>query len=56
MALDEPAENETTVQVAGFEMLIDEKVRPYASGNILDYVNSHEGEGFVLHPESGQCC
>jgi Fe-S cluster assembly iron-binding protein IscA len=56
MALDEPRENEQPVHADGFEILIADEVKPYASGNVLDWVSAFGGEGFVLQPESGSSC
>jgi len=56
VALDEPSENEKTTQVDGFEVLIGDEVKPFASGNVLDWVKAFGGEGFVVRPESGAAC
>ena len=56
MALDGPRENEQTVQVNGIDLLINSDAEPHTSGKILDYIQSPEGEGFIIQPESGQCC
>ena len=56
LALDEPRENERPMEVNGIDVLIGEEVRPFASGNVLDYVESPAGSGFVLGPESGYTC
>jgi Fe-S cluster assembly iron-binding protein IscA len=56
MALDEPSENEQTVEVDGIDVLITDDVKPYASGNVLDWVDAYGDEGFTLQPESGSCC
>ncbi len=56
MALDEPKENEQPIQVNGIDLLVNSDAQPYTSGNILDYIQSSEGEGFIIQPESGQCC
>lgn len=56
MALDEPRENEDPVTVGSFEFLIADDVKPFASGQVLDWVKAFGGEGFVLQPESGSSC
>jgi len=56
MALDAPQENEEIFKVDSFEILVNDDAKPYASSNVLDYINTVEGEGFILQPESGQCC
>jgi len=56
MALDEPKENEQTVEADGFDILIEDEVKPFAAGNVLDWVSAFGGEGFVLQPKSGSAC
>ncbi len=56
MALDEPSENEQAVEVDGIDILIADDVKPYASGNVLDWVETYGDAGFTLQPESGSCC
>ena len=56
MALDEPKENEQTVEADGFDILIGDEVKPFVTGNVLDWVSAFGGEGFVLQPESGSAC
>ena len=56
VALDEPREDEQPFKVDGIDVLIGDDVKPYASGNVLDWVQAYGGEGFVLQPESGSCC
>lgn len=56
MALDEPVENEQPLHINGLEVLIDDAIKPVTDGNILDYVKSPDGEGFVIAPESGSAC
>jgi len=48
LALDELKENENTVQVNSIYLLMSENVKPYAEGNTIDYIQSTEGEGFVI--------
>ena len=56
MVLDEPRKNEQTIQADGLEVLIGDDVKPYAAGNVLDWVSAFGGEGFILQPESGSTC
>ena len=56
LALDEPNENEDTIQVNGIDVLISDEVKPTANVNKLDYIKSPHGEGFVITPKSGQSC
>ena len=48
LALDELKENEETIQVNSIDLLMSDDVKPYADGNTLDYIQSPEGEGFVI--------
>jgi len=54
LALDEPNENEDTIQVNGIDVLISDDVKPAASENKIDYIKSPEGEGFIIAPKSGE--
>ena len=62
LALDEPNEKEDTIQVNGIDLLISDDVKPAASANKIDYIESPEGEGFVIALKSGEsgcgesCC
>ena len=56
VALDEPREGEESIPVNGIELLISDEVKPYASGNKLDWVSGFMGEGFVIQPEQGGGC
>ena len=48
LALDEPNENEEITQVNGIDVLISDEVKIFTDGNTIDYVNSSDGEGFVI--------
>ena len=48
LALDELKENEETTQVNGIDLLISDKVKLYSDGNTIDYIQSTDGEGFVI--------
>jgi hypothetical protein len=56
LALDELKKNEKPVSISNFEILIEDHVTPYSTGQILDYVRVRHGEGFVLKPAAGSCC
>lgn len=56
LALDEPKENEETININGIDVLISEDVKPVASDNRVDYITSPEGEGFIIGPKSGESC
>ena len=48
LALDELKENEETIQVNGIDLLISDEVKSYSDGNKIDYIQSMDGEGFVI--------
>jgi len=48
LALDEPNENEEITQVNGIDILISDAVKTFTDGNTIDYVNSPDGQGFVI--------
>jgi Fe-S cluster assembly iron-binding protein IscA len=53
MALDEPNDKEKTVNLGGLEILIAEEVTPYTAEQVVDYVDSRLGKGFVIRRASG---
>ena len=48
MALDEPEEDEQSINVNGIDVLISEPVLPHVNGTVIDYVKQSNEEGFVL--------
>ena len=48
LALDEPNNNELPIQVNGLDVLISDKVKGFADGSLIDYINSPVGEGFTI--------
>ena len=55
MALDEPKENEQAVQVNGIGVLLEDMVKPFTEGTIIDYVKEPSGEGFVIGGAGSSC-
>jgi Fe-S cluster assembly iron-binding protein IscA len=55
MALDEPEENEQTVQVDGLDFLIADFAQPFMDGSIIDYVELPDGEGFTILNGQASC-
>ena len=58
LALDEPKEAET-VQVDGLQVLMDSQVQAYSEDQVLDYMDSSHGQGFLFRREQGEesgCC
>ena len=56
LALDGPRENEQTIKIDGVEILVNDDALPYATGSVIDYAGSPEGNGFTISSESGKCC
>jgi Fe-S cluster assembly iron-binding protein IscA len=48
LALDEPNENEKTIQVNSIDVSISDVVKVFVDGSTIDYVNSPYGEGFII--------
>ena len=48
LALDELKENEETTQVNGIDVLISDEVKPHSDGSTINYIQSTDGEGFVI--------
>ena len=48
LALDELKENEETTQVNGIDLLISDEIIPFSNGNTIDYIQSPDGDGFVI--------
>ena len=56
IALDELKENEETTRINGIDLLIADQVKPYSDGNKIDYVQSANGEGFVIDKPGQDDC
>ncbi len=48
LVLDELKENEETTQLNGIDLLISDEVKSYSDGNTINYIQSTDGEGFVI--------
>jgi Fe-S cluster assembly iron-binding protein IscA len=55
LALDEPKDEERIERIDELEFLVEDHVRPYINGQILDFVRSWRGEGFAIRPAAGGC-
>jgi Fe-S cluster assembly iron-binding protein IscA len=54
LALDEPNDNNETVTIInGLEVIIDDQVAPYIAEQVVDYIDSRLGKGFVIRRASG---
>ena len=57
MTLDEEQEGDTSVQMEGFKVLVDEMSYGYISGSEVDYVDSLMGAGFTVNnPNAVSSC
>lgn len=57
MTLDEEQEGDTSVQMEGFKVLVDEMSFGYISGSEVDYVDSLMGAGFTVNnPNAVSSC
>ena len=48
LALDELKENEETTQVNGIDLLISDEAKSHSVGSAIDYIQSADGDGFVI--------
>jgi len=57
MTLDEEQEGDTSVQMEGFRVLVDEMSLGYITGSEVDYVDSLMGAGFTVNnPNAVSSC
>ena len=56
MALDEPGDNDTRMNLNGIELLAEKSVNSFLEGQVIDFVNSGSREGFTISPEWGSAC
>jgi len=57
MTLDEEQEGDTSIQMVGFNVLVDEMSYGYISGSEVDYVDSLMGAGFTVNnPNAVSSC
>lgn len=56
MTLDESNEKDNRLSLNGIELLAEETLNPYLDGQMIDYVSSARGEGFVISQERGSSC
>ena len=55
LTLDE-SETETPEEIDGVAVLLDEQVKPYIDGQLIDYIDDQvRGTGFVIQSETGSC-
>ncbi len=56
LALDEPKEEEKIVRINEMDILMDSMVKPFTKDQVLDYIRSPEGQGFVFTSAAGGGC
>src|SRR6266702_1211967 len=57
MTLDEEQEGDTSIQIEGFRVLVDEMSLGYITGSEVDYVDSLMGAGFTVNnPNAVSSC
>ena len=56
MALDELNDAEQPLEVNEIKVLMDNQVKPFAAGQVIDYIQNAGGEGFAISPEMGDSC
>jgi len=56
LTLDESNENDNRLSLNGIELLAEETLNPYLDGQMIDFVSSASGEGFVISQERGSSC
>jgi Fe-S cluster assembly iron-binding protein IscA len=48
LALDEPEADEKTIDIDGFNFLIDKEIGGFIEGAIVDFISSPHGEMFTV--------
>jgi len=48
LALEEPKENEKTIQVNGIDLLIIDELKPYTEHSTIDYVDMPGRSGLTI--------
>lgn len=56
LALDEPHENDDTIDLNGIELLVDTATKMHLSGHLIDFINSGYRQGFVIMKEWRGTC
>ena len=55
LSLDEAGQEKVEL-VDGVEVLMDEQVKPFTEGQVVDYITDQaRGAGFVIQRETGGC-
>jgi Fe-S cluster assembly iron-binding protein IscA len=55
LALDEPEEDERSIEINGINVLVSEGLENLVDGTKIDYVVQPEGEGFVMTGRNNSC-
>ena len=54
LALEEPDEKDL-LEINGLSLMMDETVRGFSEGQLLDFIDNKHGHGFIIQPEQGGC-
>ena len=55
MALDEPQDNDTKIDINSIEFLFDKNLEPYVEDTVIDYQGSIWGTEFTVRRSYGVC-
>ena len=56
MALDEPTENDATINSGGIDFIYSKDDEPHISNSIIDFEDSYMGKGFTVRNATSTCC
>nr|WP_277058682.1 hypothetical protein [Trichlorobacter lovleyi] len=56
LALDEPHENDDTIDLNGIELFVEKATKVYLEGQMIDFINSGYRQGFVIMKEWRGTC
>jgi len=56
MALDEPADSDTTVTAGGINFIYSKMDEPHINDSIIDFEDSYMGKGFSVRSSVSNCC
>ena len=55
LALDEPEKDEKPYPINGIDVLMEEDIKSFADGKLVDYLSSPYGETFTVENPYGAC-
>ena len=54
LALEEPDEKDS-IEINGLTVMMDDTVRGFSEGQVLDFIDDKHGNGFIIQSEQGGC-